>query len=88
MAERISRKVRFRMNRHDMQVSRIVNGKLKRKERARRDIRLKILLAAGSLPYTPLVMSWISAKLDKPSTQITAEDIQAYLAQAEAAPKA
>ncbi|VTS07183.1 hypothetical protein [Tuwongella immobilis] len=82
MAERISRKVRFRMNRHDMRVSRIENGKLKRKERARRHLRLKSLLSQGSLPYTPTVMSWLSAELDKPSTQITAEDVQAFLAKA------
>jgi hypothetical protein len=29
----------------------------------------------GKLPYLPHVMSWLSVKLDKPSTRITQADI-------------
>jgi hypothetical protein len=59
--------------------SRIENGHEKRKERARRDIRLKDALKKGSLPYTPTVLSWLSAAIDKPSTQITQADVDAFL---------
>ena len=47
----------------------------KDKERARRDARMLEAIRAGSLPYTPVVMSWLSAKLGKPSTKITPEDV-------------
>ena len=29
----------------------------------------------GQLPYIPSVMSWLSEKLDKPSRQITQDDV-------------
>ena len=60
-------------------ISRPVNGQLKRKERARRDLLLKELLEKGKLPYTPTIMSWLSVKLDKPSRLIQPEDVQNYL---------
>ena len=47
----------------------------KDKERARRDARMRETVRAGSLPYTPAVMSWLSAKLGKPSTKITPDDV-------------
>ena len=62
------------LRQHDQRVSRVENGHLKRKERARREARMKELLAKGTYPYTPTIMSWLSAHLDKPSHRITAED--------------
>lgn len=59
--------------------SRIENGHEKRKERVRRDSRLKAMLQKGKLPYTPTVMSWLSAAIDKPTTQITQADVDQYL---------
>jgi hypothetical protein len=48
----------------------------KAKETARRDARLTAVVKAGSPPYTPDVMSWLSRKLDKPSRKITAADVK------------
>jgi hypothetical protein len=58
-----------------MAESRRVNGQLKTKERARRDVRMFGLVQQGKLPYTPSVLSWLSAKLDKPSNRITQSDV-------------
>jgi hypothetical protein len=43
---------------------------------ARRDARMTAVVKAGPPPYTPDVMSWLSRKLDKPSSRITAEDVR------------
>lgn len=59
--------------------SRIENGELKRGERERRDERLKSLVQKGKLPFTPPVLSWLSAKLNKPGRLITPEDVDRYL---------
>lgn len=61
------------------QESRQENGHLKRAERARREIRLKDLVQKGALPFTPTVLSWLSAKLDKPGRLITQTDVDTYL---------
>ncbi len=61
-------------------ISRVENGHRKRKERARRTHRLKMLLTKGKLPYTPTIMSWLSVALNKPSSKITEDDVKAYLA--------
>ena len=55
--------------------SRIVKGK----ELARRDARMVDKIKAGSLPYTPAVMSWLSRKLDKKASRITPQDVQSVL---------
>jgi hypothetical protein len=66
-----------------MAESRLRNGVLKTKERARRDERMAgIIKAAGRLPYPPSVMSWLSAKLDKPSRLITQEEVTRLLGEA------
>ena len=49
---------------------------IKAKERIRRDTRMAEKLRAGSLPYTPAVMSWLSRKLDKPANKITPENVK------------
>ena len=47
----------------------------KGKEADRRDARMAAVVKAGSPPYTPDVMSWLSRKLEKPSSKITAADV-------------
>lgn len=69
----------------DQKVSRRVNGKQKNAERVRRQQRLVAKLKAGSLPYTPTVMSWLSAAINKPSKEITKEDVDRYLSTVESA---
>jgi hypothetical protein len=61
------------------QASRIENGHLKRAERERRDERLRTLVKNGKLPFTPPVLSWLSAKLNKPGRLITQGDVDAFL---------
>ncbi|MGF1582143.1 MAG: hypothetical protein ACFCD0_22690 [Gemmataceae bacterium] len=66
----------------DQIVSRRVNGVVKNKERERRRNRLIAKLKDGNLPYTPVIMSWLSAEINKPSRFITQEDVDGYLATA------
>ena len=56
------------------------NRIFKDRERARRDARMVDAVRAGELPYAPTVMSWLSRKLDKPSTRITPADVKTLLA--------
>ena len=65
-----------RRKRTDAAETNAVNRIRKASERARRDRRMAEIVRAGSLPYTPAVMSWLSRKLDKKSTRITPEDIK------------
>ena len=74
-----ARRIRREQRRVDMAESRIVNGMRKRKERASRDQRMKNLVSKGKLPYTPPVMSWLSAQLDKPSRLITQAEVEKLL---------
>jgi hypothetical protein len=67
-----------------MAQSRIRNGTAKKKERVRREARMVELIKKGHLPYTPSIMSWISAQLDKPATRITQEDVDRLLGSAKA----
>jgi hypothetical protein len=75
-----ARRIRRQQRQVDMKASRLVNGFKKAKERARRDARMLDTIKKGDLPYTPPVMSWLSVQLDKPSTQITRDDIKTLLA--------
>jgi len=59
----------------DMAKSRTVNGMLKTKERDRRDQRMLGYVQKGKLPYLPSIMSWLSSKLNKPSKQITQDEV-------------
>jgi hypothetical protein len=71
-----ARRIRREQRQTDMKRSRLLNGKLKVKERKNRDARMTAIVKKGKLPYLPAVMSWLSGKLDKPSTQITPDDVQ------------
>ena len=75
-----ARRIRREQRRADMAESRQVNGTLKTKERARRDLRMKDLVKKGKLPYTPPVLSWLSVQLDKPGRLITQADVDRLLA--------
>ena len=75
-----ARRIRREQRQFDMATSRRVNGMRKAKERDRRDRRMHELIGKGKFPYTPSVMSWVSARLDKPTSNITAEDVQQLVA--------
>jgi hypothetical protein len=70
-----ARRIRREQRRFDMDLSRRTNAPRKVKERARRDARMVELIKGGKFPYTPAVMSWLSVQLDKPSRQITPQDV-------------
>jgi hypothetical protein len=76
-----ARRIRRSQRQVDMAESRLRNGVLKVKERARRDARMLDAVKKGKLPYTPVVMSWLSGKIDKPSRLITQTDVEKLLAQ-------
>ena len=80
MAERMSTSTRMDRARTNGKISRIENGHLKRKERANRDKRMAELVTKGTFPYTPGILSYLSVKLGKPSTQITEADAKQAVA--------
>jgi hypothetical protein len=74
-----ARRIRRNQRQEDMATSRLRNGFLKVKERTRRDARMLESIKKGKLPYTPAVMSWLSAKIDKPGRLITQADVEELL---------
>jgi hypothetical protein len=80
MAERMSTARRMDRNRILGRVVRAENGHLKKKERASRDARMAELIKKGKHPYIPAVQSWLSEKLGIPFSQVTEEQVRAYLA--------
>lgn len=74
-----TRRIRRMQRQVDMKTSRRKNGVLKKKERARRDTRMLVIIRKGFLPYIPSVMSWISERLDKKSTRVTQADVDGLL---------
>lgn len=72
---KITRKMRFEYRMSNAAETKAVNQARKSKERARRDARMMARVESGTLPYTPEVMSWLSRKLDKPSSKITQADL-------------
>lgn len=71
-----ARRIRRSQRQVDMAKSRLRNGIVKVKERARRDARMLETVKKGKLPYLPVVMSWLSEKIDKPSRLITQADVE------------
>ena len=71
---------RKKMEQMDALQTKARNRIFKDRERDRRDARMVDVVRAGNLPYSPTVMSWLSRKLDKPSTRITFADVKAILA--------
>lgn len=72
-----ARRIRKDQRQVDMAASRLRNGVVKVKERARRDARMTLIIKKGKLPFTPVVMSWLSEKIDKPSRLITQAEVDA-----------
>jgi hypothetical protein len=70
-----ARRIRREQRREDMAESRRVNGMRKMKERARREALMLEIIKKGKLPFTPPVMSWLSAALDKPSRLIQQAEV-------------
>ncbi len=74
-----ARRIRREQRRVDMAESRHDNGIKKAAERERRAGRMKELRKKGKLPYTPVIMSWLSAQLDTPSRLIKKADVDRLL---------
>ncbi len=70
-----ARRIRREQRRVDMAESRRRNGPRKVDERERRRLRMISIIKQGPLPYTPVVMSWLSQQLDKPSRLITQDEV-------------
>ena len=70
-----ARRIRREQRRVDMAESRRRNGPRKAGERDRRRLRMIEIIKQGPLPYTPSVMSWLSARLDKPSRLIVQAEV-------------
>jgi hypothetical protein len=75
-----ARRIRRQQRQFDMALSRRENGMKKMYERERRDQRITAIIKKGTFPYTPAVMSWISAKLDKPTGKIVQADVDKLIA--------
>jgi hypothetical protein len=75
----LKRSVQQRHRQMDAAEARAKNRIVKTKERARRDARIIEKLRAGSLPYSPAIMSWLSRRLDKPARKITPDDVKTLL---------
>jgi hypothetical protein len=70
-----ARRIRRDLIQRDQRLSRKENGVRKVKETTRRDASMTERVKSGKLPFIPAVMSWLSRKLDKPSTKITQADV-------------
>ncbi|MBL8792556.1 MAG: hypothetical protein JNM56_01495 [Planctomycetia bacterium] len=75
-----ARRIRREQRQVDMAESRNRNGIRKTKERVRRLSRLQSALTKHQPPYSPTVLSWLSAELDKPGRLITPDDVKQFLA--------
>jgi hypothetical protein len=82
------RRIRRQLRQFDMALSRRENGMRKTNERARRDARIVEMIRKGTFPYTPVVQSWLSLKLDKPMTRIQPADVEKAVASVKPAAKA
>lgn len=74
-----ARRIRRNQRQADMKSSRIVNGMAKTKERSRRQTRILGLIKGHRLPFSPVVMSWLSETLNKPGRLITQADVDQLL---------
>ena len=76
-----ARRIRREQRREDQAESRTLNGMRKMYERQRRKVRMvETIKKQGKLPYTPVVMSWLSTQLDTPSRLITQAEVDEVLA--------
>jgi len=79
MATRMSTRVRYDQIRDDHAKSRTVNGHLKRKERANRDLRMLHLIKTGKFPYIPAVQTWLSDKFNVRFSEVTEEQAKSLV---------
>jgi hypothetical protein len=75
-----ARRIRREQRRFDQNLSRRVNGMKKDDERERRAERIKALIGKAKFPYTPVIRSWLSQELDKPTSRITEDDVKKLIA--------
>ena len=76
-----ARRIRREQRRFDMALSRRENGMRKDDERQRRTARIKAMIGKGKFPYTPVIQSWLSQQLGKPTSRITEDDVKKLMAQ-------
>jgi hypothetical protein len=77
---KVTRSMFHAYRQQDAKETKARNRRSKLPERQRRDARMLTRVQAGSLPYTPAVMSWLSRKLDMPARKITEADVKTLLA--------
>lgn len=76
---KITRSMRREYDRLDAIEIKTRNHRHKAKEQARRDTRILTIIRQSQLPYAPHVMSWLSRKLNTPSSKITQAEVQSLL---------
>ncbi len=64
----------------NQKITRNENSLKKDKEAVRRREDIVKLINAGTFPYTPTVMSWLSMEMGKKSSQLTEAEVKAFLA--------
>lgn len=74
-----ARRIRREQRQVDMAESRHRNGIRKTAERARRADRMREAVQKHKLPFTPPVLSWLSAQLGKPGRLITQADVDRFI---------
>ncbi len=77
---KVTRSMRRAYDQSDAIITKAKNLKVKVKERQRRDARMMEALRAGSLPFPPHVMSWLSRQTGIASSRITPDDVAKVLA--------
>ena len=76
-AMKVTRSMRREYDRLDAIATKAHNRVIKTKERLRRDARMVAIINSGGWPHPPQVLSWLSRKLNKPSSKITQAEAQA-----------
>jgi hypothetical protein len=79
-----ARRIRREQRQFDMAKSRRINGVVKVAERERRLRRMLELIRGGKYPYTPAVLSFLSAQIDKPGRLLTQAQIDQFVQKAQA----
>ncbi|MBN2064813.1 MAG: hypothetical protein JW745_08415 [Sedimentisphaerales bacterium] len=64
----------------NQKITRKENSLKKDKETVRRREDIVKLINAGTFPYTPTVMSWLSMEMGKKSSQLTEAEVKEFLA--------
>lgn len=75
----VGRKQKRTRRQTDAIATKAENRPLKEAERRRRDERMRLKLRSAKPPFAPALMSWMSQKLEKRASQVTAQDIKSLL---------